>query len=977
MAATPEQIKWFKSLKTVTDISVLIKSLNLTPQTEAVFWKKFLALLKSEESPIRWTADDIGGSEDIQDEDIRTLMGFITQNADLKDLEQTPIYSALYNDIKELVNEGEDSFWNESMQKLIEFFIKNFEENENKVLLEIDGDEHDITVNVLKDADAGLNLPETRVGEQWVKPWWNIDNDSYDDVRKCDEVYNILKNQSKLQYTRAPQNPLPNEEESELIFKNWIRLLMPQYGRRVEIEDLDRNFWVIAQTIAAISAYLFDPDNPLSKMWEGLTREVSEIWENILYLWTGIAATTQKKNGSEVAIIHLPLQTRDNEHGRQYDYIDDDVSVDWYTYEDDGHGYLNITRGTNFDAEVEKRLAYLIERYADKNLCIIPYIRLENYKHNYYAASWYPGVYMYHHGTKEWTVYKLVEIPENVYSPNEETPTREIIISPKYERAFRLLQEGETLLPRFSSHIYSSKQSKDECIYYSSPFSKASVTRADYARFILYGCLQTSVSNNWVSCQATPNGFNFTRIDIDIYDAAAQLIEGGRVLGRLGYYTSQAVKNNIIYMRYYDEKRAVPENLEVVCGNPTAGYPGYYMGEVTSWKAKTMKESHSNNLFNTTAHVIKVGSYLRTGMTQFETARMSDQTHTLMRGNVTTHTSDINPDTNRSELKFYLNNWSTYLYDKDQLGQSSTDLCFSENPTEKSCTEINEAFLKKQGLIAVKNYLIKSNNLSQPCYVATAIGVTPWVGSGSVLYWDIGALCHIYHFIPSEYSLEVSPTDDSYEQAYDIDAVTIDGESGIMTIQVDGESVEVGKIISCNLIKKYDSFYDSSNWDMCDGTCYYSTELKGKWRQFKIISGNDEKCFCITINEGDPDEEVTYDVVFSTSFTGEVKYYDHRWASENNVDVFNDGCQVGWAPGITIDANGYSQSQGEEGEGMISPCTTPDVPLEARVNKARNNNDTGFMAVPVSGKIDFMSIPVDTAESSLADGLSEPDWIYT
>jgi len=96
---------------------------------------------------------------------------------------------------------------------------------------------------------------------------------------------------------------------------------------------------------------------------------------------------------------------------------------------------------------------------------------------------------MYHQGTKEWTVYKLVEIPENVYTPNEETPTREIIISPKYERAFRPLQEGETLLPRFSSHIYSSKQSKDECIYYSSPFSKTSVTRADYARFILYGCL--------------------------------------------------------------------------------------------------------------------------------------------------------------------------------------------------------------------------------------------------------------------------------------------------------------------------------------------------------------------------------------------------------------------------------------------------------------------------------------------------------
>jgi len=26
---------------------------------------------------------------------------------------------------------------------------------------------------------------------------------------------------------------------------HWIRLLMPQYKRKVEVEDLDRNFWVI------------------------------------------------------------------------------------------------------------------------------------------------------------------------------------------------------------------------------------------------------------------------------------------------------------------------------------------------------------------------------------------------------------------------------------------------------------------------------------------------------------------------------------------------------------------------------------------------------------------------------------------------------------------------------------------------------------------------------------------------------------
>jgi hypothetical protein len=40
---------------------------------------------------------------------------------------------------------------------------------------------------------------------------------------------------------------------------------MPQYGRRVEIEDLDRNFWVIAQVISAISNYLFGTDGPIPK----------------------------------------------------------------------------------------------------------------------------------------------------------------------------------------------------------------------------------------------------------------------------------------------------------------------------------------------------------------------------------------------------------------------------------------------------------------------------------------------------------------------------------------------------------------------------------------------------------------------------------------------------------------------------------------------------------------------------------------
>jgi len=42
--------KWLHYLKSITNLKVLINSLNLTPETEANFWKDLLATLRSEES---------------------------------------------------------------------------------------------------------------------------------------------------------------------------------------------------------------------------------------------------------------------------------------------------------------------------------------------------------------------------------------------------------------------------------------------------------------------------------------------------------------------------------------------------------------------------------------------------------------------------------------------------------------------------------------------------------------------------------------------------------------------------------------------------------------------------------------------------------------------------------------------------------------------------------------------------------------
>ena len=104
--------QWIEKLKTVTEMQVLIKDLGLTPQTQKEFWKNLLALLKGQASPIS-LADGQKG-----------LFKFITDNADLTDAQIPPdeLISYLYEDIKALANSQEDSYWNESLQKLIEFF---------------------------------------------------------------------------------------------------------------------------------------------------------------------------------------------------------------------------------------------------------------------------------------------------------------------------------------------------------------------------------------------------------------------------------------------------------------------------------------------------------------------------------------------------------------------------------------------------------------------------------------------------------------------------------------------------------------------------------------------------------------------------------------------------------------------------------------------------------------------------------------
>ena len=115
--------KWLHYLKSITNLKVLINSLNLTPETEANFWKDLLATLRSEKSPIAF-------DKETEDKD-KSLFGIIINNIDLKDVpDRDVLVSALYENLKALCTQGEeDSFWNESLQRLINFYIYNKEIN--------------------------------------------------------------------------------------------------------------------------------------------------------------------------------------------------------------------------------------------------------------------------------------------------------------------------------------------------------------------------------------------------------------------------------------------------------------------------------------------------------------------------------------------------------------------------------------------------------------------------------------------------------------------------------------------------------------------------------------------------------------------------------------------------------------------------------------------------------------------------------
>lgn len=343
-------------------------------------WKDFLKYLHDNE----YLSQSLINS---RDDGESSIAGFITNTADIDHNNKKPI---------DKLEEDNESLWNESLDALAKQFFAELERRAEDISGE--DKEEDTGVSYERGISAGIesvlkHFPWWSIysgdagydfSKQWVRPKHNIDGESYSHVRGTDAIESVLKMNKHLQYTSNRSG-------------QYIRLLMPEYERSVEVEDLNRNFWVIGQVISAICGYLFDEDG-VKKILKGILNELIQLWDNILYLWMSIMTISQEQYDLHKEVVVLPNNEIESYIKFDNFEIPNNAEESLYIYNESGNSGV-IDKNKLID-----RLNYLVGSYTKSNLCLLPIIRENNYYHNYFSKLIIPGLYMYSRENNEWIV---------------------------------------------------------------------------------------------------------------------------------------------------------------------------------------------------------------------------------------------------------------------------------------------------------------------------------------------------------------------------------------------------------------------------------------------------------------------------------------------------------------------------------------------------------------------------------------------
>lgn len=477
-----------------------------------------------------------------------------------------------------------DDYWNESVQELSDK-IEDYPNWQKKHLHE--GDE-------LQFADAANSF---EVNSTWVKPWYNIDSKTYSEVRGIDKFIKILTSDENLQYTHKKDN-------------EWLRLIMPKNTRRVEVEDLNRNFWVIGQSTSIMLQYLFADDAPLKDILKRMLSEVTQLWNNVAYLWANYYSI-MAESYTKIQIIFAPIT-----HTVKSNHKPNDRLNAANTYSNRPYYYdacdMSGFKGRYDSTDYKNYFWEYIEKYPDSNLVIIPYHKNDNYKHNYFSQVIFPGILYFDRNQGAEKINAMIGqldkqqgfIFKNFYS-NFPSGESGVIVSLRNEDFY-----GKSL--DLQSFIYGA-QELDDGYRLLRPFSAGATIQEDNpSRY--YGLLRfvPDIEAHY------DNGIVIDKFEINFYDAARELLRKDLkpilTLTKNGEWSSRDKEDwNSKY-----EIIQTPINKKLEVSSPSNIYATvgekYYMGDLLSWYTKTdereLLEIIGKIDIAGTGILIKIGNFL-------------------------------------------------------------------------------------------------------------------------------------------------------------------------------------------------------------------------------------------------------------------------------------------------------------------------------------------------------------------------------
>ena len=392
----------------------------LEDKSQREFWKELLNYMNQEISD----RESVGGVAKSVPMDISSIADkSFKEIGDKIDLDYAQIDSDGTNTFAQKIfnaaKNGNLDFWNTSVNSLIEKYLETISDQAAGEFSEggknpyknwtppmgsdyIVNEKGGIKINKengigafrisdIKNANAATDFNDG----PWVRPQYNVDGEIFSMVRGDDKSEYALNNEKETQFTRKMTDEEKKDIGTSSVAANWIRLIMPKYLRYVEVEDLNRNFWVISQTLTALSAFLFDNDSFFS-IFGDILGEIAQLWENVLYLWIALMELNQKDFYSKIHYEVVYLSNSDYEPYMKYDHFD---GKNYITYEQENGA--TVVNTTDLWQKIDMDLKYLIADYPECNLCIIPIIRINNYRHNYFNTIAYPGVWYYDRNQEE------------------------------------------------------------------------------------------------------------------------------------------------------------------------------------------------------------------------------------------------------------------------------------------------------------------------------------------------------------------------------------------------------------------------------------------------------------------------------------------------------------------------------------------------------------------------------------------------